>query len=368
MALLSHGGDLKSFAERYGLREDEIRDFSSNRNPLGLPDTVEKLFPHLLKDLGRHPDPEARDLRCEIARKYPLWPENVIAGNGSIAILLLALRTLGSRRALLIEPCFSEYRRLLNQVGAEIHSVPLKESEGFGFSVSRIINAMRGVDLLILGHPNNPTGTALSRAELLEVISEARRLSVFVIIDEAFVDWCPELSIAQEVKDNSYFLILRSMTKFYSLPGIRAGYALGSRKLIEKMAYAQETWSCNRIAQRLAIEALRDQTFQSRSLEWFEKESKWFRSTIEQSSEYRIFPSWANFFLIKQKRSAERKGFFDDMGRSGIYLRELHLFPGLGHAYFRAALGLRSDNELLISRLEEWACQTSLAQSPTAAV
>ncbi|MBI3313112.1 MAG: pyridoxal phosphate-dependent class II aminotransferase [Candidatus Omnitrophica bacterium] len=355
-----HGGDFKNFSRKFGKPENEILDFSSNINPYGIPNSVALLYPKLMAELENYPDPKAEDMRREIARHFPVFPENVIAANGSLAVLALAIQTLAPRRAVLIEPCFSEYRELLNQRGTEVRNVLLREGDQFEFRLPEILNTLRGTDLIVIGHPNSPTGTALKREELLELISEARRQNVFVIVDEAFSDWTPEISVASEIKDNSYFLVAKSLTKFYALAGIRSGFGLGARRLIEKMQSRQEMWSCNRLAQRLSIAALQDMEFRRKSFEWFREESVVFAEKINGLREFRAYPSLANFFLVKIlppliKNETALTALPDFLGRKGIYVREVVDYTGLDNSYFRASVRLRHENEVLIEALKEWA-------------
>jgi threonine-phosphate decarboxylase len=353
---LEHGGNLKKFARRFQIQEKDILDFSSNITPLGLPDSVKKLYPQLLDRLTTYPDPSASELRAEVARLYPLFPENILAGNGSMDLLALIVRTIAPKRALLVEPSFLEYRRLLHLQGAQIKSVSLKEGNQFQFPYKEIFGALPNTDLVILCHPNNPTGSALKREELLELLSECRRRNIFVVVDEAFADWTPELSVAREIKDNSFFAVVRSLTKFYGLAGIRAGYAVGSRRLMETLGAHQDPWSMNAVSQALSIEALRDKDFQEESLEWYQAESAWFLSAFQAVEGIKVFPSFANFFLIKimiPQMSAEN--LFQFCGEKGVYIRLLRDFPGLGDPYFRVGLRRRKDNETLLRIFQEWA-------------
>ena len=351
---IKHGGELRNFAEKFGIPEREILDFSSNINPLGPPASVKEAYEAAQEELPYYPDTEALEFRREAARHFPLWPENVIAGNGAVELLDLVLRFLRPKKALLVEPCFGEYRHLLNLQGAEIRSVSLKEGNDFRFFPAEIMNALRGVDLLILANPNNPTGTFLTKEELGALLQEAKRRNVFVVIDEAFVDWAPELSLARDIRDDSLFFITRSLTKFFSLPGIRIGYGLGSRKLIEKLATHQVPWSCNRIAQKLGIAALRDQTFQDHSREWLNLERDWLLSRLKEIPWLKVYPSVTNFLLVRYGIKNEQKPLIEEMAKCRIYLRNLTEFPGLGPFYFRMAVKKREDNLQGIEAFNRW--------------
>jgi len=343
---LRHGGELRSFAEKFGISESDVLDFSSNINPLGPPASIRKVYESSLEDLTHYPDPEALEFRRAVSRHFPLWPENVVAGNGAIELLDLILRLLRPKRALLIEPAFLEYRRLLNLWGCEIRSVMLKEKDSFRGSLPEMTNALQGAEVAFLAQPNNPTGTFFTREEMVKFLSEARRRNVFVVIDEAFVDWMPELTLGREVKDDAHFFVVRSLTKFYALPGIRIGYGLGARKLIEKLSTQQIPWSCNRLAQKLGVVALQDSEFASRSRQWNLEERDWFEGELRSFSGLKVYSSAANFVLI---RSAS--GLFEEMAKQGIYIRDLTEFPGLGPSFYRIAVRKREDNVRFLEAL-----------------
>ena len=348
---LRHGGELRLFSEKFGIPEREILDFSSNINPWGPPDSVREIFESLKEELRVYPDSEALAFRREVARHFPIFPENVIAGNGAAELLDLILRLLRPKRALLIEPTFLEYRRLLNLQGAQIRSISLREKDSFRFSPSEVANALLGVDVAIFAHPNNPTGTHLSRESLQHLLGEAKRRNIFIVLDEAFVDWTPELSMAKEVRDDSFFFVVRSLTKFFALPGIRIGYGLGSRKLIEKLNTLQVPWSCNRLAQKLGETALRDGRFINESRDWLSTERDWLEAGLQKISWLKAYPSASNFLLVRHAPSSEGRSLIEAMAKRGIYLRDLTEFPGLGPTYFRVAVRKREENEKLLAAL-----------------
>ncbi len=348
----AHGGDLQAFSKRYHKREDEIIDFSSNVNPLGIPESLQSVYQASMDDLSLYPDPYAQ-LFCErIADLFRLSPENVIAGNGSIALLEVAIRFLRPKRALLIEPCFTEYRRLLKLHGAQIQHIPLSPKQDFQFTLERILKHLSKTDLLIFGHPNNPTGSALSVSEIHLLLKETRKKGVFMIVDEAFVDWIPELSVVNQVGDSNPLLVVRSMTKFFALAGIRSGFALGSRALIQAMANHLGLWNCNRLAQKLSIAAFSDLTFQEKTRSWLRGERAWLTQAIEQLEGFKVFPSLANFLLVRSQKPLH--GFFDFLGHRGIYVRTVSDFVGLDDSYFRIAVRTRKENEYLTQVLNAW--------------
>ena len=348
-----HGGELSKFSECYHQPEDKIIDFSSNINPLGPGEKLIRLFHNSVADLSRYPDASAEKLCRKIAGIFSVSPEEVIAGNGSMALLDLVVRQLLPKKALLIEPCFGEYRRLLQHYGAEVSSVMLKENNGFQLSEEEITAGLQDVDLAILGHPNNPTGTALSREALCSVLREADERNVFMIIDEAFVDWDPDRSIADQIRRFDHVVVVRSLTKFYSLAGLRIGFALGPRSLMGQMKQLQGPWNCNRVAQKLALEAFDDQEFQARSRQWLFRERQWFQQALGSLKQFKVYPSLANFLLVQSEK--DLTGLKDFLGERGVYIREAVGFNGLDEKhYFRVAVLAREHNECLVRLIKEW--------------
>lgn len=351
-----HGGNLRDFAERFELKQNEIIDFSSNVNPLSIPSSVRQIYFESTDELFRYPDPDADALRKEITRHFPVHISNILPGNGAVSLMGLAIRALTPRRTLIVEPCFTEYRRLLELQGAEVISIRLENTDDFAFPFLEIREALPSVDILILGHPNSPTGTALKRVELFELLAFAKQCGVFVIVDEAFIDWCPEISVATALNENSNFIVIRSLTKFYGLAGIRAAFALGPSEIIENMRNHQDTWSVNALAQKLSVAMLQETNFVKKTREWFSKEPRWFYQELQTLKDFRVFPSRANFFLIKCLAGDSRK-LFEFLGYRKIYIRLMEDHPSLGGSYFRAAVRLRHENEEFIKNLREYASQ-----------
>lgn len=349
---VEHGGNLREFAARFGVDENEIVDFSSNINPLGLPESVRRLYLESLNDLTRYPDPSSAVLCGEIANRFSVRSDNLIAGNGAMSLLGLAVRTLNPRRALIVEPSFGEYRRILELQGTDVLALDLREQDGFRFNLRSLANVLNGVDVLVIGHPNNPTGTALRREEMAELLETARDRGCFVIVDEAFADWVPEISVVNLLRDDSNFLIVRSLTKFFALAGLRAGFALGPAAIIERMKKNQDTWSLNRLAEKLSAAMLRDTAFEDWSRNWFRRESAVFRSELEALGVFNVYPGLANFVLARLTRGGG-EALFEALGRKGIYIRHAGNFRGLDSSFFRFAIRQRAENRLLIEGIRE---------------
>jgi threonine-phosphate decarboxylase len=348
-----HGGDIAGFAQKAGLPVEAVIDFSSNINPLGLPLSAKRAYDEAVSQLTVYPDPRTEELRQIIAQEHHLDSDQVIAGNGSIALIALAIRSWKPKRALLVEPCFNEYRRLLHLNDVIVTSMHLQEEDDFRFPFAAIMQQLKEVDLVVLGHPNNPTGTALSPEDMQRLMDAADRRGICVILDEAFVDWCSSYSMIPYLSPRGSTVIIRSLTKFYALAGIRIGYACASRDMIARMRRYQETWSCNGVAQQLGVAALSDREFREATLAWFQQESAFMREELSRIPSIKVFFGLANFFLCKVRDPDQLKPFWMAMQKSGLYLRAGDDFARLGSGFFRVALRAREDNRILLQKWKE---------------
>ncbi len=347
-----HGGDIAGFATSIGKSVNQIIDFSSNINPLGPPPSLKQVYQSSFSLVTKYPDLYCRELHQTIAKHLGLSTNNILAGNGAIALIELAIRALQPKNVLLAEPCFTEYKRLAQLHNANVHSIYLREEDKFEFSLKQITDQLANMNLVILGSPNNPTGTALNQKELLSLIQIVEQRDSFLLIDEAFIDWHPNNSVVNRVQPNSSFAVIRSLTKYFALAGIRIGYAVGTESFIEHMQQLQETWSCNAVAQALGVAALNDIAFQESSRQWFQEESVRFKQDLESIPAIQIFPGLVNYILIKIQEKYVND-FWNTMKEEGIYLRTTQDFNGLDHRYFRVAIRTRKENQFLVEKFKE---------------
>jgi threonine-phosphate decarboxylase len=348
-----HGGNVRAFARRFGLPESEITDFSTSANPLGPPLSVEKTYAESFGLVSRYPDPESSQLKKEVARQFPLWPENVIAGNGATELIHLIVQLIRPRAALLLEPTFLEYRRALRIHGAEVRPVSLAEKHGFSAPLAHLAHAAQGVDMVFLANPNNPTGVLRERGEVASFLEEMERRSVFTVVDEAFIDWMPENSVGRLVTDRSSFFVIRSLTKFFNLPGLRVGFGLGAKRLVEKLERLRVMWSVSGLAEALGAAALRDVEFQARSRAWLPSERRFLEEELKPIEALEVFPSEANFILARLKNSMGVEALETELAESKIMVRNAANFIGLDQRYFRVAVRDRSENVRLLEALKK---------------
>ncbi len=366
----SHGGNIYLLAERLGVREDEIIDFSASINPLGVPESVQAAIRENMKCLFNYPDPDARRLRTRIAGRTGVSPDSIICGNGSTELIYLIVRALRPAGVLIPAPTFSEYERAVKQQAAiagrapEIEYFHLKEENDFDINADEFIGAMEGnrhldhpsnvgpqpFRMAFLCNPNNPTGRLIKRGDMLKIADAARALKCVLVVDEAFIDFCPGASIADEVMNNPYLIVLRSLTKIYALSGLRIGYAVMPPSLLDAVKETKEPWTVNTLAQIAGAVALGDDAYLTRGLGLVERE----KGTIEHGFRQlgiSFYPSAVNYYLVRMEKAQEMAAH---LKRKGILVRDCSNFVGLDSSFVRIAVKSGSDNKRLCEEISAW--------------
>ena len=194
----------------------------------------------------------------------------LMVGNGSAELLYLLPMALQIKNALLIGPTFSEYEPAILQAGGSCTSVMAWRTEDYRPPLERVVEEVcrrRGhVDAVYLCNPNSPTGRVVSRMELAAFIAVVAKCDLWIVIDESFIEFSGEPSIQDELHRYERLIIVKSFTKFYSLPGLRVGYLLGHPDVIDRLRQRQPPWAVNVLAQTAAAAALKDIGYRKKSL------------------------------------------------------------------------------------------------------
>jgi threonine-phosphate decarboxylase len=351
----THGGNVDAWARSSGVEVGELLDFSASINPLGPPSSAREAFVESYAEILRYPDPYGDKLKEALAERHGLSPAEVLIGNGSTQLIYLLCAALRPRKALIVGPAFSEYANALTLIGAKVASFNLSPDNGFQFSTKRLSAAWdKDCDIVFLATPNSVTGQMIAKVEIEKVAHIALARKTMVVIDEAFVDFVETESIKALVRRNPYLIVLRSLTKYYALPGLRLGYLLGETGQVAELAAYQEPWSINGPALNVALASLKDSSFATKTERWLERERKFLFERLTALEGLHPLASRTNFLLVKIERShgdALRLRSF--LLQKNILIRACDTF-GLGVNHFRIAIKQRKDNQRLLAALTEW--------------
>jgi len=354
-----HRGNMYEIAKRRNLNPGEILDFSASINPLGLsPKAKRKIIKEGLASILHYPDPQCVELRRSLAQFHGLEESQILPGAGSTEFIYRIPRSLRIQRPLIVTPAFSEYENALesSREGCRIYFFETKEEDGFELNAEGVILALtQGYDALFLCNPNNPTGILTEKEDLLRILAQAEREKVWFILDEAFIDFVPEGSLINEVGTASRLLILRSLTKFFALPGLRAGYLVSNPEVIQYFSRDKEPWRVNALAQMAAVESLEDKTYVARTREWIRRERKSLTQGLRGIPGFIPYPSTANYLFVQlhptlNLTAAELR---ERLIPRGILIRDCGSFHHLGPYFFRIAVRSKKENQTLLKALRQ---------------
>lgn len=351
-----HGGNIREASEKYRLPPGRILDFSANINPLGLCGMVKGVIGSNIASLLHYPDPECKALKKKLADFSGLKPSNLLIGNGSIELIYLAPRALSSSRVLIPIPTFSEYESSARQQKCKILFVRTKDDEGFRIKTEEIIKVLPRADLIFICNPNNPTGVLMPKDEVIYLAKTCRRHGATLLMDEVFIDFVKnenDFSVIREAAKLNNLLVLRSLTKFFALPGLRLGYMAGNKDLIAKLSGYQFPWSVNCFAQLVGTEVIEDKNYIRQSKELIIKEREYLFGELKNIKGLRPYPPTANFIFCRlDKGWLDSKRLRDRLGVRGILIRDCGNFRSLNDRYIRIAVRRRGENDRLINALK----------------
>ena len=259
----SHGANVFEIAKKEGIKIEDIRDFSSNINPLGPSKKALESLKYNLNLLSTYPDVDYLDLREAISTYASCKRENIVLGLGSTEILRDTIYYFAPKTAMILSPCYSEYERELRKISSNIIEYNLEEKNDFKINLDQLINTIneKNIDFLIFANPNNPTGTTVTREAFAEFMAQVPG-DVVVALDEAYIELVDEVThaatpLAHELLDTYPNLVgLRTFSKVYGLAGLRVGYMFGPEKLVEAVNKVAIPFSVNTLAQIAALTSL----------------------------------------------------------------------------------------------------------------
>lgn len=354
----SHGGDIAKYLDRPHFPKNRLLDFSANINPLGLPQRIKDRLIKNLDGIMRYPQPDSDTLKAALAAFHRIRASNLLIGNGSTELIYLLPRALGPKKVLILVPSFSEYEFAAKAAGARIEFLKSREEEAFKPDVPGLIKMIPAADLVFLCNPNNPTGCCLPHSKILYIMQSCIRHKTMLVIDEAFMDFMPDdlrFSMISGAVGNKFVLVIRSLTKFFAIPGLRLGYLAGHQDLIEKISYFLYPWNVNFLAQIAGEEIIKEKDYIKKSREYVFKEKSYLFRNLKKFSGLKICPPNCNFILCKLQNSRVKNADELDakLARKGIIIRNCGNFRGLSDKFFRVAVRKRPENNRLLTAMKK---------------
>ena len=341
-----HGAHGDLISRSLDVHVGELLDFSQNINPLGAPgNALEAARRSLYEDSGRYPDLEYTGLRGALAAYLGVGAEMVVPTNGGAEALFLAARAAATGgSALVLEPTFSEYAAAARASGMEpVRTVARRREEGFRWDPTAL-GDLEGISVVFLCNPNNPTGDSLGRGEVLEVAARVQEAGAVLVVDEAFADFVPGISVTDMVDRGLW--VARSFTKFFAIPGLRLGCLVCDDA--GRIQALQPSWPVNAVAAAAGIAAVGDRNFAEASIAEVTRLREDLFRALDPLPGLQPFPGAANFLLV-----CGPEGLPGRLVRRGVLVRGCGPFHGLGPEYFRVAVRDAEENGRLVAAIRE---------------
>ena len=347
---LGHGANVDNMAKKFGKNENDIIDFSSNVNP----HIISNLGKYVLEGLEKsrsYPDINYTNLRNNISDYIKVDSELIIPGNGATEIIYLLMKSI-KRRLAILNPTFSEYGRGAKLNNLEIIDFHLKEENNFSIDLDEIQKNMDKFDSLFVCNPNNPNGKVKDLNELLDLMIENDKL---LIVDETFMEFVGEeekYSLINKIEQTPNLFILKAVTKFFGMPGLRLGYGVTSNKQIINNIYEyKEPWTINSFAENLSNYLFKE--YINGSKDYFINERKFMLEELRKISRLKVYDTDTNFVLIKLDDDEANSLKLELFEKYNILIRDASNFIGLDKSYIRVAIKSHNDNKVLIESLRK---------------
>jgi threonine-phosphate decarboxylase len=353
-----HGGNPRAMAKASGANPDKLIDFSASINPLSPPSCVSQLILETPRLLREYPDPNCSLITERISEATGI-PENwICVTNGSTEMIYLLPHLFNEgQEVAILDPCFSEYEKAFRAFDIQTQSIVLEADNGFRPSPSRLfsqLDTIQQLGAIVLGNPASPTGKLYGDL-LPELQNYCQKRDIALIIDEAFIDFSSACNSAWNLlKRNSNLILIRSLTKFYSIPGLRVGYGVLHPEKIREITPRQYPWSVNALAQVIGAEVISDKTFKEETRTETHRERDFIFQALSSINEIEVFSSDANFLLFRIRDNRPPADLYQYLLSQDLLIRNCGNFRGLDESFFRIALRSREDNQKLMDSVSEY--------------
>jgi threonine-phosphate decarboxylase len=356
--LISHGGDIWGFSRKYNIPLDEVLEFSGPINHLGPPSKAVEAVRQNAKLIRYYPDPNPVEFKAEIAKYigHGVEVENILLGNGSIELIYTITEILPRGfKAMMPVPSFSEYEKAALRVGGETIFVQLPED--FALENDKIKKAItEETKILCICNPHSPSGTLYSKERILDLLEFCNEKDIIFSIDENYIEFADkgeDTTLVGAVKDYENLFVIRSVTKFYGMPGIRFGYGIAAENMIDKLETMRLPWSINGLACQATLAAFNDSEFIENTKRTIAKERGALARSLSEIEGLRVYPSVTNFLLVRiQNRKLTSTLLKELLAKKHILIRDCCTFMGLDDSYFRVTVRSDKDNQKLADTIK----------------
>lgn len=334
-----HGDDL------YKYNRPIIANFSSNLtnwiDPTPLKDYLRE---HVDEAVSAYPEPQPYTLEARLAEAWGIHPDQVCATNGATEAIYLIAQSYAGGRSAVLQPTFSEYADACRIHGHRVTSL---------FQWPEHDRLPEDLQMLWLCNPNNPTGEVVDKLRLTRLAENNPH--VLFVIDQSYEDFTLQpLLTAREAAEMPNVLLLHSLTKRYSMPGLRLGYVTGNASLLRHLRTRRMPWSVNGVALLAGLFLLEHPEAMPFNLVECLKETARLQALLRRTGGMDVWDTDTHFMLVRLRigKAAALKDYL--ALEHGLLIRDASNFEGLDGAYFRISTQQPEDNERLVNAIGQW--------------
>lgn len=356
---VSHGGDIWGFSRKYNIPLEEVLEFSGPINFMGPPPKAVEAVKQNARLIKFYPDPNPVEFKSAIAKYvgHNVRTENILLGNGSIELIYMITELLSKPfKAVIPVPSFSEYEKAALRLGGEIQFVKLPKN--FALEMDKIkASVTADTKIMCICNPHSPSGTLYSKKEVIELVDFCQKKNIIFSIDENYIEFAEAgevNTVAGMVKEYENLFVIRSVTKFYGMAGLRFGYAVAAEPLIEKLETVRQPWSINALASIATLAAFSDTEFIENTKQTIKKERANLSKKLGEIEGLQVYPSTTNFLLVKIKNLKINSTKLKELlAKEHILIRDCCTFVGLDDSYFRVTVRSAKDNQRLVDTIKK---------------
>ena len=348
-----HGGNIHYFADKFNFSLSDIIDASASIVPFSIPDSLkEELCIQIKNESFRYyPERSLNELKQTIGSFHQVDPSCIMPGNGASEIITwVGYEAAKHKVNCLPVPGFVDYERALKCWQAQYCFEELPKNNFK--NIKQPFPFRPKCDVLWITNPHNPTGQLWDRESLEELIKKYK----LVICDEAFLSLAPNgenESLIPLTKKFDNLIVIRSLTKLFSIPGLRLGYMISSSTICQNLNRLRDPWPVNSLAIQAGIKLLSNEEEYKKWImqihKWIDIEKKWLTDELKKISNIKVYESSTNFFLIKSKHSLIN--CINYLSRKKILIRECSSFRFLDNKWARISIQTHEKNKIIALEL-----------------
>ena len=345
-------------AQRYGIAPDQVAKLGSAENPFGASPKAREAVANALDRLHLYPSWTAEPLREKIADVYGYQPEQVVCGAGETEIISLIIRAFcePGGRILMPGPCFPIYHLFADAEGREsVLAHAATDRSTMALDVDGYIEHItEDTRIVFITNPHSPSGTWLTEVDVRRIVEAAPQ--ALVVLDEAYVHYSDTPGYIHLANDYEHLAVLRTFSKAFGLAGLRIGFGVGPKSIINALLAVKATWNMGQLQIAGGIAALDDDEHVQRTVDTIVASRAYVQDRFDDLDRFRMIPgSRSNFFLVEiLDPDTDSTKVFNGLLERGVIVKDGGVsFRGLDQRFLRCDVNVKEKMDHLVAALAD---------------